>query len=647
MHARQALSLSFFPGPHVSFFAVMLGLNPDVLLAPALPSSDWRGRDGFVMLELGLPDLTRLMATAALLQADAQRPRRLHYLALTATPPDAAQLAQWLTQWLALHDATAPLVDELRAHWPSPLPGFHRLLLDDERLVLTLVFGDVDTSLPQLDAQVDSFHLHPCLAQEPGPVWSRTLVTWLGRLAAPQATLTATMQAEPSPALLQTNKRALETSGFLDLRWQQVGDTTQHWLHARFAPRRPVAALPVPERAQRRAIVIGAGLAGAAVCERLSARGWQLDLIEQHAAPAQEASGNAAGIFMPHIARDDNRAARLSRAAYLFSAHVWQRLGGIGAAFPGEACGVLQTMRDAEQEHAQREAAHYWRYPAAYAQWLEADAASDLLGMASGAGWLYPQAGWVHPGGLCAALIAACGDRVRTHFNTRAMQVQRDGELWRVYDHAQRCIAEAPVLILASGKHALEFDLGADLPISLVRGQVTYVPAAALPVLPVVLCGDGYLTRPAQQLCSLGASYEPDAAADDTGLRTQSHVDNLARLARLVPPTLTPQLNRIDPATLDGRAAIRCVSADRLPLVGALPDRTDGLSGAANRKLSDWPRLPQVYGLLGYASRGVIWSSLAAELLAAQLQGEPLPLPRDLVAALDPARFACKAARRI
>jgi tRNA 5-methylaminomethyl-2-thiouridine biosynthesis bifunctional protein len=35
----------------------------------------------------------------------------------------------------------------------------------------------------------------------------------------------------------------------------------------------------------------------------------------------------------------------------------------------------------------------------------------------------------------------------------------------------------------------------------------------------------------------------------------------------------------------------------------------------------------------------LVWAALAAELVASRLNGEPLPLPRDLVDALDPARF--------
>jgi len=51
----------------------------------------------------------------------------------------------------------------------------------------------------------------------------------------------------------------------------------------------------------------------AALCERLCARGWEVELVERHAAPAQEASGNHAGTFHPVATPDDNLMARLTR----------------------------------------------------------------------------------------------------------------------------------------------------------------------------------------------------------------------------------------------------------------------------------------------------------------------------------------------
>jgi tRNA 5-methylaminomethyl-2-thiouridine biosynthesis bifunctional protein len=62
-------------------------------------------------------------------------------------------------------------------------------------------------------------------------------------------------------------------------------------------------------------------------------------------------------------------------------------------------------------------------------------------------------------------------------------------------------------------------------------------------------------------------------------------------------------------------------------------------------RLRELPRQAGVYCLLGYASRGLIWAPLAAELLAASLEGEPLPLEGELVDALDPGRFLLRERR--
>jgi tRNA 5-methylaminomethyl-2-thiouridine biosynthesis bifunctional protein len=53
-----------------------------------------------------------------------------------------------------------------------------------------------------------------------------------------------------------------------------------------------------------------------------------------------------------------------------------------------------------------------------------------------------------------------------------------------------------------------------------------------------------------------------------------------------------------------------------------------------------------LYGCFALASRGLALAPLLAELIAAQIEGEPLPLERDLVEAVDPARFLLRALRR-
>jgi tRNA 5-methylaminomethyl-2-thiouridine biosynthesis bifunctional protein len=636
--ALSPASLSFVDGvPYAKAFGDIyhsadggLGQARHVFLAGNRLPARWRDRDRyrdcFVILETGFGLGLNFLATWMAWREDPARPRQLHYVAIEKHPFSAADLAQLHTIWPEL----AALSDALRAAWPPLVPGFHRLLLDHGRIVLTLIFGDIADCLPQIDASVDAFYLDGFSPGKNPDMWAPKMLERLNRLAAPEATLA-------SYTVCTAVRKALAQGGFVCEKEPGFG-RKREMLTGRFAPRWPVPARR-SAAAGREAIVIGAGLAGSAACERLAARGWRLTLIERHAQPAQEASGNLAGIVMPLISKDDNLASRLARAAYLFTLCLWRQLGGIGTAFSGEACGVLQLASDAAHAQAQKEAAELRNYPRGFAQWIDAAVAAELIGgETSSGGWLFPQGGWVHPESLCRALLAACGSQVQTRFAQSAVRLERIGERWQASDGSGTVIAEAPVVILANGTYATIFPQTQYLPLTAMRGQVTHIPAASLPALPVVLCGDGYMTRPSQGICSIGASYDADG---DRSLRAGSHEENLQRLAQILPHAAA----RLNQVPLAGRVGFRCVTPDRLPLVGALPDY-DAAEGMSGTRLRDVPRLPGAYGLLGYGSRGLIWAPFAAELLAAHLDGEPLPIESELAAALDPARFLLKTHRR-
>ncbi|WP_061944841.1 FAD-dependent 5-carboxymethylaminomethyl-2-thiouridine(34) oxidoreductase MnmC [Collimonas pratensis] len=577
--------------------------------------SHWQGRDRFVLLDSEFGDGVQFFTTWQAWRDDAGRPRQLHYLALAPASLDLLRQTrnpQWQT-----------LAAELCAAWPTAVPGFHRIFLQDGQLVLTLMFGDSAACLRQIVASVDAFHLR-------GPdwqAWPLPMLSLLGRLSARQARLAISV-ADAAP--LEAQRTALRQAGFI---FEE--DPLRAHFAPRFSPKYPIA--PTPPATERHAIVIGAGLAGSAACQRLARRGWTLTLIERHDEIAQEASGNIAGIFMPVLSRDDNPGSRLSRSAYLFAQHVWRQLGGIGHAFTGAACGVLQIARDAEHVRAQQNLASHWRYPGDFAEWLEQAAATRLAGSpVSNGGWHFPAGGWVQPRSLCQAMLDDCGASLQTLFGQRIDKLEYQQQSWIVRAEDGAEIARAPVLILANGCEALSFPQAADLPLAAIRGQITHVDASQAPSIAPVICGAAYLTPPCGNVCSVGASYDEDA---DPALRQDSQDDNLARLANML-PGWSP-----GPLQLAGRVGFRCVASDRLPLVGAVPDQ-HGACSVREAKLKDLPRFDGLYSLLGYASRGLIWAPLAAELLAAQLEGEPLPIEADLVAALDPARFLLKERRR-
>lgn len=513
--------------------------------------------------------------------------RRLFYAALCSAPPVLEQLPA-----------------ALREQWPPFVAGLHRIEFDGA--VLDVLIGDAATCLARLDGPFDEVVLAPADTQ--------LSATMLARLMRSGARLAC-------PAIDAARRQALQQAGFVF-----DSDAVAH-----LASRRPQASWTPPER---RAVVIGAGLAGAAACERLCARGWAVTLVERHAQPAQEASGNLAGIVMPVLSKDDNPATRLARAAYLYTLRHWRRLGDV---HDGQRCGVLQLARGAEHAQVQREIAASGAYPPGYARWLDPAEAGALLGAsAPDGGWWFGQGGWARPASVCKVMLDACGTRLRRVFSTSALLLERHAGEWQVLDATGAIVAQAPTVIVACGNGAVAFKQAASLPLAAVRGQVTHLAAASvpqLPVLPLVVCREAYMTPPHDGITCVGASYDLDA---DAALRDSSQRDNLRKIAAIV--GIAPFC-----APLAGRVGFRCVAQDRLPLAGALPD--PDVAGRCER-LRDVPRHAGLFGLLGYASRGLIWAPLAAELLAARLEGEPAPLENDLAAALDPGRFLLKQRRQ-
>ncbi|WP_179675697.1 FAD-dependent 5-carboxymethylaminomethyl-2-thiouridine(34) oxidoreductase MnmC [Duganella sp. 1224] len=535
---------------------------------------------------------------------------RLHYIAIAAALPPPPDLAG------------------LRALWPLDVPGYHRVILNDA-VTLDLLIGAVDVLLPQISARVDAFHLSPDAA----PAWARTLA----RLAQQGATLHARAADE---ALVW----ALTAAGFvcrIDAGAAAAGAAPD--IAAVFRGRKaPHAAACAPAAPSRRAVIIGAGLAGSAAAQRLCARGWEVTLIERHAQPAQEASGNLAGIFMPLLSKDDNIPTRLSRAAYLFALREWRRMGGAGQAFTGAGCGVLQLARDARHAKVQQDVLAQWDYPTDYARWADAQEASTLIGAPTPhGGWLFAQGGWARPSSLCEAMLATCGDKLHRVFHTEALDLRRVDDAWQVHGADGALIAQAPTVILASGASANQIAQAAELPLFKLRGQVTHLPAdadPAPPLLPLVVCREAYVTPPADGMVCAGATYDND---DDPALRDSSQQENLARLAEIIPGDDVAALAHTAP--LAGRVGFRCAAPDRLPLAGALPDYANA---GRLEFLPDVPRHPGLHCLLGYASRGLIWAPLMAELLVCQLEQLPPPLESSLVDALDPGRFLLKQRRR-
>lgn len=585
----------------------------------------WRGREAFTILETGFGCGLNFLATWAAWRDDPARCARLHFISVEKHPFARDDLRVIHRAWPEL----APLSNALLAAWPPLVPGFHRLHFDDGRVTLTLLFGDAPALLPQLRARVDAFYLDGFAPAKNPELWSPEIFGQVGRLADEGATAATWSVAAAACG-------GLRDAGF-DIDKRPGFAHKREMLAARRV--RPVAAgtRRIPPS---RALVIGAGLAGAGCAERLAARGWEVEVLERNAAPAQESSGNLAGVLRPLLSLEDNRLSRLARAGFLYARQHLAALEAAGLELRWHACGALQLARDAQHEETQRETIAAHAYPEDYARYVDVVEASRLAGhAASHGGWYFAGGGWVNPPSLARANLAHHADRVRMRPGAAVARLERHGELWRALDSDGALLAEAPLVILANASDMLRLgppDLFAHLPLQTSRGQVSLVRERPGRALQCVVTQRGYATPALDGWHCAGASF---ARSSERELSRRDHDNNLARLDGMLPGFTTPE----DAQEFAGRVGFRPASPDRRPFVGALP-----LARAAHSKppttLWHIERAGGVHVANGYGARGLVWSSLCAELLAAQLAGEPLPLEADLVDALDPGRFALRTA---
>jgi len=596
----------------------------------------WRGREQFVILETGFGLGCNFLATWLAWQRDKKRTKRLHYIALEkyqATPDELEQAHRaWLEQ-CHNDDATefGALADLLRQQLPStllPWSGLHRLDFADERLTLTIWFGDVEMGLRDLQCSADSIYLDGFSPIKNPQMWTTTVCKSIARLAAPEATLATWCVASPVRA-------ALAAASF-DLRRTKGYGDKRHMLRGVLRSLRPPYFV-VPPASDRSAIIIGAGMAGCSAAERLARRGWQVSILERASHAASGASGNLAGIFRPHPSMDDNLLARLSRSSFYALLRHLVRLSEAGHHVQHTKCGVLylaqnprQAMRWQSMDNSQNSPLFSWCPPQE----------TPTLSIRYGAIY-FPDAGWLNPASLCRANLALASAHARRHgqdfacaYGKDVDHITRQDNLWLASDSSGQTLDSAQHLIIAGGAEASRFTQLGYMPLRVARGQVTHLPPCeSMAHVEHVICGGGYLTPlissdNAYPVRLLGASHVVDDW--DTSLRASEQRENLSLLTKLLPGVDLPLTSE-----LSGRVSLRPMSPDKMPIVGAVADFTNSSTGPYSQVA-----LQQgLWCLLGYGSRGIVWSHQMAETLACLMEGSPPPLGRRLLRSISPARF--------
>ena len=622
----------------------------------------------FVIGETGFGSGLNFLAAWQLWNQVAPRDARLHFVSVEKFPLNKRDLSRALSLWPELEDYSRELLEQ----YPEVIgTGFHRLKFQDGRINLTLIIDDAATGFTQLlgsthplffeaCAKVDAWFLDGFAPAKNPQMWSDALFDVIGHLSQ-LGTTAATFSAAGivKQGLRHAGFKVKKVPGFGRKREMvaacieeknssiHADDFIQNPHHSRFPA--PWAVNLNPVSSQRHAIVIGGGLAGCHTARALAERGWQVNLVERHEQLAEEASGNPQGVLYAKLSPKQEALASFNLTSLQFALNhyrpFWNRV--CDERLIAQASGVLQLAHNPAEEKLYRLLQENFSTATELVRFVDSQQASELAGVKLNyAGLYFPSAGWINPHLLCKMLVQH--PNIQVTCNTRAISLQQHDDAWSVCDNAGETILSAPTVVIANARDARAFTQAAHLPIKSIRGQITYLPATdASKQLQTVLCAEGYIgpayaTEQGWFHCA-GATF--NLKEKSAVVRVEDHLTNINHLRKDI-PALADTFSALDEHTLSGRVAFRCTTPDYLPLVGPVPHAEKFLADFAPLRKNAKANItlpgsyyPGLFISVGHGSRGLAYTPLSAELLAAQIAGEILPVSRELAQALNPGRF--------
>ncbi len=583
---------------------VNLQTDTSALLQQSRLPDAWSGRSAWTVWDNQFGSAQRLLAVWLAWLDDLQRPTMLHYVG-HITPEAYAHY--FSSAALNRRDGQASFsgLAELQSVLVDRGPGIHRILLQQGQISLTLCIGDSHALLSDHRLFADTVWFDAGTTR-----WDKWTAKALARICARGATLIAQLPAAP-------NEEWLREAGFINI----TCDTSRNSLSACFNPTWSMGTKEPPKPANpgstARCCVIGAGLSGASVAHALARRGWDVHVLDQADHAAAGASGLPVGLVVPHISADDSPRSRLSRP------------------------GARLMLQHASMQLTQG------------AQWELSGVHEHRLG--DGPDRIHNQAGWIQPADLIRAWLAH--PRIRVGYGAAVRRLYRLNDQWHIVgaEDVHLCTADVVVFANAYGARSLleaqELERHRASTLHLTLGDLQAVHGtASMGDLPPEGAGEHawiqphngsgcFIPRPKDSGFAwlAGSSFEPDEQPSDVSLAAHhlapmaaQHAHNLQRLSELLPgigQSLQPQF---DNGTVQSWSGTRCVTHDRLPLAG--PVDVEGHNGL-------WMHV-------GMGARGLTFSALGAEWIAARICHEPWPMESSLARAMDSQRLRKRRAAR-
>ncbi|WP_040661666.1 bifunctional tRNA (5-methylaminomethyl-2-thiouridine)(34)-methyltransferase MnmD/FAD-dependent 5-carboxymethylaminomethyl-2-thiouridine(34) oxidoreductase MnmC [Neptuniibacter caesariensis] len=561
----------------------------------------------------------------------------LHFISVEKFPLSKADIAIALQKQEVLKGLSSQFIDQ----YNTLSSGINKFIFDHGKVRLTLIFDDASKGYQRLNEHVDAWYLDGFAPSKNPDMWSPELFQQIARLSHPGTTFsTFTAAGIVRRGLQEAGFEVSKQKGFGRKREMLIGTFTGKQKQKTIA--KPWFELPRGDKPES-VTIIGGGLSGCTTARALAERDIQVTLIEKEDQLATGGSGNRQGALYAKLPVKPTNQGELHLAGFLHTVNKLKQLDPEQTLW--SQCGVAQLATNEKELKRQQELIEHGSYSDELVTAKSAEELSTLAGSrVEHSGLFFPDAGWVSPRDLCRSLVEHKNIQIQ---NTSITTTEYNNGQWVLTDNEGNAL-HASHLIICNAELANQFEQTSHIPLKPIRGQVSISPVSESSLhLDTVICGEGYISPAKDNLFCFGATF--DLKGKERNVTDKDHAKNLHNLSQVL-PEIHSAITGPDKPQLEGRTAFRCSTPDYMPIVGPVPvhDSFTETFGKL-RKDRKWKfenvraeHHPNLFINTGHGSKGLITCPISAELLTAMICDEPLPLPKDLVDTINPARFIIK-----
>ena len=296
---------------------------------------------------------------------------------------------------------------------------------------------------------------------------------------------------------------------------------------------------PQIEKPQHIAI-IGGGIASACTAYFLTTQCVNVTLYCKDDTVAQGASSNAIGALFPllHQQRDD--ISEFYETAFWHALDLYHSLLEQGFNFSHQWCGLLEVSYKPALEKRQALFDEIQAWPKKLIHSINAKQAQEVSNLPLKQGGLFmPKAGWIAPQELVHALLEAARttNRLRVENSIAIESITQNSDLTWQLNTVKKAIKKQikeDVVIVCGGADSIHINTINDLPLTLVRGQITSMKSDDdIGKLSTVICHKGYLTPAHKNIHCIGATFDKNSF--DITVNPEGDEYNLGMLDQCLP----------------------------------------------------------------------------------------------------------------